>query len=116
MYGVVLELLGPCVADFRTVFVLLIRCLTLGLFLGGPGPPVPVISDRFWGSRGVWAGSRINMFDSFQQAATHVLGTPSRLMCRVSLSASPLDLHWDARGHRLLVLPSHGKGFDTETP
>ncbi len=36
-------------------FVFLIRGSTVGLFLGGPGPPVPVISGRFWGVRRVRA-------------------------------------------------------------
>ncbi len=36
--------------------VFLIRGSTVGLFLGGPGPPVPVISGRFLGVPGVRAG------------------------------------------------------------
>ncbi len=40
-------LLRTNVADFGIVFSVFIRGSTVGLFLGGSGPPVPAISPRF---------------------------------------------------------------------
>ncbi len=41
-------------------FVFLIRGSTVGLFLGRPGPPVPVISGRHWGVGG--SGPELDLY------------------------------------------------------
>ncbi len=37
---------------FGRYFVFLIRGSTVGLFVGGPEPPVPALPGRFWGGPG----------------------------------------------------------------